>query len=54
MESAVLAQECDDHLRPDEMLHNTDSKIVSLLVSKIKITDQAASARLGMFQNSKS
>ena len=45
---------CDDHLKPDEMLHNIDSKIVSLQVIKIKITDPAASTRQEMFQNSKS
>jgi len=36
------------------MLHNTDSKIVSLQVSNIEVTDPAASTRLEMFQNSKS
>ena len=45
---------CDGHLKPDEILHNTDSKIVSLQVSKIIITDPAASTRQEMFQNSKS
>ena len=47
-------QECDDHLKPDEMLHSTDSNSYITSYQDHKITDPAASASLEMFQNSKS
>ena len=47
-------QECDDHLKPDEMLDNTDSNSFMTSNQDHKITDPAASARPEKFQNSKS